>query len=254
MLSWTIDVPAGGEVILTFSVTLDDTFPDGTTHLPNVVIVTGPGSNCPAASEDPDCDTDTTVEAAPDLNVLKEVATNDGAFGPTSSAEPGDTVNYRITVDNSGDADANDIPVSDDIDALLAHSDYDDNCNLGCGFDGHALTWTIDVPAGGEVILTFSVTSQTRSPRAPPFAERRHRHGPRLQLPGSDEVIADCDTTTDVSVSCLTIDKTNDAPPETSSCRTVTAVTADRGRRLDGHLYPDLHGRRERRHGRGHRR
>ena len=66
MLSWTIPTSqAGGQVVLTYSVTLDDTFPEGTTHLPNVVVVTGPGSNCPAASKDPDCDTDTTVEAAP---------------------------------------------------------------------------------------------------------------------------------------------------------------------------------------------
>ena len=48
VLDWTIDIPAGGQVVLTFSVTLGNTFPVGTTELPNVVVVTGPGSNCPA--------------------------------------------------------------------------------------------------------------------------------------------------------------------------------------------------------------
>ena len=89
VLSWTIDIPAGGQVVLTYSVTLGDTFPEGTTHLPNVVVVTGPGSNCPAASEDPDCDTDTTVEAAPALNVLKLVKTNDGSFAADQHGKPG---------------------------------------------------------------------------------------------------------------------------------------------------------------------
>src|SRR6185295_13880534 len=78
VLSWTVDVPAGGSVVLTFSVELDGTFPIGTTHLPNVVVVTGPGSNCAAESEDPDCDTDTTVQAGPLVHAVKTVAVNDG--------------------------------------------------------------------------------------------------------------------------------------------------------------------------------
>jgi hypothetical protein len=40
-------------VVLTFSVDLDATFPIGTTHLPNVVVVTGPGSNCEASASEP---------------------------------------------------------------------------------------------------------------------------------------------------------------------------------------------------------
>ena len=63
-------------------------FPVGTTtHLPNVVVVTGPGSNCPTASEDPDCDTDTTVKT-PDINVVKLVKTNDGDVRADQHGEP----------------------------------------------------------------------------------------------------------------------------------------------------------------------
>ena len=160
VLTWTIPTIAknGGSVVLTFSVDLDATFPIGTTHLPNVVVVTGPGSNCEAQSGDADCDTDTTVEAAPNLHTVKLVATNDGAFGPTSTANPGDTLHYKITITNSGDAAANDVPVSDDINAILAHATYNDDCNLGCGITDGVLSWTVDVPAnGGSVVLTFSV-------------------------------------------------------------------------------------------------
>ena len=32
-----------------------------------------------------------------DLHTVKLVTTNDGAFGPTSTANPGDTLHYQIT-------------------------------------------------------------------------------------------------------------------------------------------------------------
>ena len=159
-LTWTIPtIAAGGSVTLTFSVTLDASFPAGQTVLPNVAVVTGPGSNCTAQSEDAACATDTTVSAAPKLNVVKLVATNGGAFGSTSIANPGDTLNYKITITNSGDADATSVPVSDDIGAILAHASYNADCNLGCSFAANTLTWTIPTIAakGGSVTLTFSV-------------------------------------------------------------------------------------------------
>jgi uncharacterized repeat protein (TIGR01451 family) len=161
-LSWTIPSIAanGGSVVLTFSVTLDDTFPTGTTHLPNVVVVTGPGSNCAAGSGDADCGTDTTVAAAPDLDVEKLVAVNDGEANHGGLAKPGDTLNYQITITNSGTAAATNVPVSDDISAVLAHATYNADCSNGCTLDGSTLKWTIGSIAanGGSVTLTFSVT------------------------------------------------------------------------------------------------
>ena len=58
----------GGSKTVTFTATLDASFPAGTTTLPNAVVVVGTGSNCtPQDNEDAACNTTTTVEAAPHL-------------------------------------------------------------------------------------------------------------------------------------------------------------------------------------------
>jgi uncharacterized repeat protein (TIGR01451 family) len=208
-LRWTVDVPTGESITLTFSVTLDDSFPAGTTHLPNVVVVTGPGSNCPEASTDPDCDTDTTVQAQPAVHATKLVRTNAGSFGPTSTAQPGDTLTFQITITNSGNAPATNVPVEDDIAALLDHATYNDDCSDGCDLVGTVLEWTIASIAanGGTEVLTFSVTLDGVFPVG------------TTTLPNVVVVIApgsncpaqsddpDCDTTTTVDVRSLTIDK-----------------------------------------------
>ena len=210
-LTWAIDVAAGATVTLTFSVTLDDTFPAGQTILPNVVVVTGPGSNCPPQAEvvDENCDTGTTVEAGPDLDVEKLVATGDGEFAGTSTAKPGDVVHYQITVHNSGNADANDVPVSDDISAILAHATYNDDCSNSCGFASDTLTWTIDVAAGATVTLTFSVTLDESFPvGATHLPNVVVVTGPGSNCPeASQDPDCDTDTTVTVASSSLTIQK-----------------------------------------------
>jgi len=61
-ISWTgLDIAAdGGTIVLTFSVTVGDSFPAGVTLLPNTIVA---ASNCPVESDEPDpaCSTDTTV-------------------------------------------------------------------------------------------------------------------------------------------------------------------------------------------------
>ena len=217
MLSWTIPTIAknGGSVVLTFSVDLDATFPNGTTSLPNVVVVTGPGSNCEAQSEDADCDTDTTVEAAPNLHTVKLVKTNDGSFGPTSTADPGDTLHYQITITNSGDADATDIPVTDDINAILQHATYNDDCNLGCGVTGGVLSWTVDVPAnGGSVVLTFSVHLAATFPDGTTTIPNVVVVGAPAPTARPTKVTRTATPRPRSTVFSLVIDKTNDAPLE----------------------------------------
>jgi uncharacterized repeat protein (TIGR01451 family)/fimbrial isopeptide formation D2 family protein len=168
VLAWTIPSIAadGGSATVSFSVTLDSSFPEGTTTLPNTVVVTGPGSNCEAESDDAACSTTTTVEAAPALSAQKEASVNGGDWTHTFSAQPGDTVSYRITITNSGDAPATDVAVSDDINALLAHATYDDDCSGGCTLTDGVLSWTVaSIPAnGGSAVLTFSVTLSSTFP------------------------------------------------------------------------------------------
>jgi uncharacterized repeat protein (TIGR01451 family) len=210
VLNWTIATIAkgGGSVVLTFSVTLDASFPSGTTHLPNVVVVTGPGSNCPAQSTDPDCDTDTIVQAGPLVHAVKTVAVNDGPFAHDGQALPGSTLNYKIVVSNTGNAPAANVLVEDDIAALLAHADYNADCSNACTLVGSTLKWTIaSIAAGGSVTLTFSVTLDDTFPTGT-------THLPNVVVvtgPGSNcpaqTQDPDCGTENTVSSSALSIDK-----------------------------------------------
>jgi uncharacterized repeat protein (TIGR01451 family) len=148
------------------------------------------------------------VVTTPNLDVVKLVATNGGAFGPTSVANPGDTLHYQITISNSGNAAATNVPVSDDISAILAHASYNDDCSNGCSFAADTLTWTIpSIAAGDSVTLTFSVDLDASFPTGT-------THLPNVVVvtgPGSncaaESQDPDCATDTTVATAVLTIDK-----------------------------------------------
>jgi uncharacterized repeat protein (TIGR01451 family) len=152
----TVVADAGTKAVTNGAVPASDgvTFPNAGTFYWQAVY-SGDADNAPATSA---CTDEVLTVTTPNLNVTKLVATNDGGFGPTSNAMPGDILNYKITIGNSGNADANNVPVSDDISAILAHASYNGDCSNSCSFAGNTLTWTIDVAAGGSVTLTFSVT------------------------------------------------------------------------------------------------
>ena len=160
-ITWTnVDISAGGSVDLTFSVTIKSTFPAGQTTLGNTVVLAG--SNCGLGSDDADCDTTTVVEAAPILNLEKEVSVNGGAFSHSASANPGDTLTYRITIANTGNADATGETVTDNLSDVLAHASWLGNfvASSGSGsFVDPNVTWSgISIDAHtGTATLTFQV-------------------------------------------------------------------------------------------------
>ena len=144
----------------------------------------------------------------PNLHAIKLVKTNDGAFGPTSTAMPGDKLTYQITISNSGNGAATNVPVSDDIAAILAHATYNNDCSDGCTKLGSVLNWTIpSIAAGGSEVVTFSVTLAATFPLGT-------THLPNIVVvtgPGSNCAAesgdADCDTDTTVGSSALEIVK-----------------------------------------------
>jgi fimbrial isopeptide formation D2 family protein len=176
-LNWTIAsiAPNGGSATLTFSVTLDGTFPTGTTHLPNVVIVTGPGSNCAAESQDPDCDTDTTV-ATSVLTIDKAVSGNTGGTfnDPTNPNNPlnglkqakvGDTLTYSLHYTGAGalhNAVITD-PIPVGLEYVAGSATGDTNFSAGV-YNGttRTITWnqpdpTVALPDPANGTLTFKV-------------------------------------------------------------------------------------------------
>jgi uncharacterized repeat protein (TIGR01451 family) len=158
------------------------------------------------------CADEVVTVTTPDINVLKLVKTNDGTFAPTSTANPGDKLTFQITVSNTGEGPAKDIPVSDDINPVLTHATYNGDCSNSCINTAGVLSWSLDIPAGGQVVLTFSVTLSNTFPLGT-------THLPNVVVvtgPGSncaaESEDADCDTDTTVSQASLLIDKSNDAP------------------------------------------
>ena len=155
-----------------------------------------------------------TEPKVPDLDVTKLVTTDEGDFGHTNTALPGDTLDYKITIHNSGNGDATDVAVYDDITDLLAHSDYNNDCSDGCTMGaGDVLTWNIaSIAAGTTKVLTFSVDLDD----AFPDGTTKLPNTVVVVGPGSNcpraEGTEDCDTTTTVSKYLLSIDKSNNAP------------------------------------------
>ncbi|MCA1834255.1 MAG: DUF11 domain-containing protein, partial [Actinobacteria bacterium] len=104
LITWHIDGPVapGDSVPLTFRVTLDSSFPTGTQTINNQADGTAAGED--GFSSDI---TTVTVTAAPAIGQHKQVRVlPDGAFADSTTADPGDSLEYKITWSNTGDADA----------------------------------------------------------------------------------------------------------------------------------------------------
>jgi len=153
----------------------------------------------------------------PGLHAEKLVSVNDGPFVHSSSAKPGDTLTFHLTITNTGDGDATNVPVSDDISALLAHAAYNDDASDGGVLNGSTLDWTIPSIAGngGSVTLSFSVDLDSTFPAGStdlPNTVVVTGPGSNCEAESGD---ADCSTTTTVEIPTLGLEKTNNAPIET---------------------------------------
>ena len=106
---------------------------------------------------------DIVYGSQPALNLEKQVSVNGGAYAHTGSANPGDTLTYRLTITNTGNADATGETVTDNLSGVLAHATWNASASASSGspsFSDPNLTWSgISIAAnGGTATLTFSVT------------------------------------------------------------------------------------------------
>ncbi|GAA4531600.1 DUF7927 domain-containing protein [Amycolatopsis samaneae] len=144
-LRWTGTLAKGAKATVTYSVTVTNA---GDHRLANVV--TGPGSNCPEGSTDPDC---RVVLPKPHLRIVKTA--------DPKSATPGGKVTYTVRVRNLGEAPATDASFTDDLTEVLDDATYRDDAKATGGsvtYDRPRLHWTGTVAAGAEVVVTYSVT------------------------------------------------------------------------------------------------
>ncbi|KRA32761.1 hypothetical protein ASD81_14715 [Nocardioides sp. Root614] len=159
-VTWQVGtLAAGASVALTFRVTLAATFPAGTTPVKNTAVVD-------SDQEEPENSDETTtnVAANPNTSGNKDVrnVTASGSFGNTANASPGDTLEYRIIVTNTGNAAATGVVVTDTVASGSTYLAGSCTGGTSCSFSSPTVTWQVGtLAAGGSVTLTFKVTLAT---------------------------------------------------------------------------------------------
>ncbi|AUG78751.1 hypothetical protein CFP65_3981 [Kitasatospora sp. MMS16-BH015] len=150
-LTWTGAVPKGGQVVLTYSVSV--------TNAGTVLVnkVTADHSNCRADSGDPAC---TTTVPTPSVKVVKKA--------DPVVVRAGGTVTYTVTVTNEGTGDQADFRLTDDLSKVLTGARYNGDATASSGaaptYTAPRLSWTGTVPAGGQVVIRYTVTTADPTP------------------------------------------------------------------------------------------
>ncbi len=157
LLTWTGDLAVGASVVTTGSVTVDNPLdPGGNRHLRTRIATTDVPSNCPPASTDPECLIDVPV-LTPGLSIV--------TTANRTTATPGATVGYTLTIANTGETAYTGATVADDLSGVLDDATYNADVSSGgvgtVSVIGSTLTWSGDLAVGaGPVTVTFSVRVQ----------------------------------------------------------------------------------------------
>lgn len=158
-LTWKIaSVAPGATQIVTFDVVLDATFPQGDTVVKNASLVTSKEEqNLPPKTSN---ETTTTVKSSavsePGKGV-RNVTAGATTFTSSTTAAPGDIVEYQLTYKNAGTSPATDVKLSDPIPSRTSFVSCSDSCTQ-TGSPVSSVSWTIATVAPGEtVIRTFRV-------------------------------------------------------------------------------------------------
>lgn len=183
-ISWSgLDIAAdGGTIVLTFSVTVGNSFPVGVTKLPNTVVA---ASNCPVESNEPDpaCSTNTTVTVEEELGTLiiykqtnpdgssQEFSFESNALESSFFLSDGEHQDFSNLTPGYYDVTEIDIPAGWQLTSITG----DEGCNVESPpvfVDGPSLlavtdtTWMY-VGAGDTVTCTFTNTKDTPPPPPP---------------------------------------------------------------------------------------
>ncbi len=148
---WTGDLPVGGSMTVTGSLTVNN--PDLGNHLMATRVTTeAPATNCPIGSLDEACVTSVPV-LTPALSISKAAS--------ATTVSPGEVVTYTITVTNTGPTPYTAAKVRDSLEGVEGDATYQGDGTATSGsvaFAGSTLTWTGDLAVGGaSVVITYSV-------------------------------------------------------------------------------------------------
>jgi len=149
-ISWSLGtIAAGTSGTLTYDALMGaaGTFADGTTPVNNTATLTSNEDGPHSASET------VTVTAGVSLAVAKSSTGTTDTDGD-GMVSPGDTVHYQVVATNNGDADANNVSLSDDPDETYVAS-IANISDLGL-YDGATISWSLGtLAAGGSVTVTY---------------------------------------------------------------------------------------------------
>jgi uncharacterized repeat protein (TIGR01451 family) len=212
VISWSGALAVGATQTVTYSVTVNT--PDAGDHLlKNTVSPTGDGGTCATASS---CSTVTTVAS---YTVSKTAS--------VTSASPGDTVVYTVTVTNTGTVPytaGTPATFADDLTGVLDDATYNGDVTNGATYTSPTISWSGAVAVGASRTITYSVTVNT-----PDAGNHVLTNAVTPATSGGT-----CDTagtcTTSTPVASYTVAKTASAPTATpGSTITYTIVVTNTG-------------------------
>ena len=201
LMTWKLNLPTG----TTATANLDFVVKDpavGDRSMTATVASDAVGSTCPTGTTDRVCSAPVAV-LLPELTIEKTA--------DVATVAVGGTVNYSITLTNTGPMDLQWINLADPLGAVLDDATYNDDAAASdinaVLFDGATLSWTGDLRRGESVKITYSVTVNE-----PDFGDHLLTGAVRSSTAGSNCAPGSTDTrcTSAVSVveSSLTIQQT----------------------------------------------
>ncbi|MFC4531525.1 DUF7507 domain-containing protein [Sphaerisporangium dianthi] len=216
-ISWTGDIPAGGVVTVTGSLTVRNPDP-GDKVITGTLVSSAPGNNCPAGGTDPRCTARTDV-LIPALSISK--------VANTAVQVPGGTVGYTVTVQNTGQTAYTGATVTDSLSGLLDDAVYNNDAAATTGTVGYAaptLTWTGDLAVGATAVITYTATVLSPDPGDKLMVDKVSSTAAGSLCP-PDSGSATCSANVAVLTPALTVVKTADQPYTTAGSTVTYTIT-----------------------------
>lgn len=165
LLSWTGALEPGDDVVITYTVTVND---DATGVLLRNTVTGVATPLIPEDPTDPESPTNPGTPVSPPTVTTEHPVVNPG-FEITKSADPatgtrvdpGSVIEYTVTGTNTGDTVLSPAAITDNLAGALAAAEYNNDVDASRGdaeVIGNTLTWTGALNAGQDVVITYSVT------------------------------------------------------------------------------------------------
>ncbi|RQO77925.1 hypothetical protein DBR40_08170, partial [Pedobacter sp. KBW01] len=146
VLTWTnLSIPANGQVVVTFKVTVDAALPSGVLNINNIATVVDPANIASPLNPAVAIPTEGKLEGS------KSVADNKG--NKDGKAQANEILTYALQVRNTGGSALNGVTITDELPAGLT---YVPGSVSGYGtVTGNSLKWTINMQPNSSTVLTF---------------------------------------------------------------------------------------------------